>query len=125
LKIGSICAWLLKSRSRSSPEVITALAWKRSAPTSTVTVGCARRLWYQSGLLGAPAGGSQEKHRRVGELSADLAAIGAKFLDYALVEFAHLGHGCTLLMGGDLSLASLGDALRSPKRWGRESIQNS
>src|SRR5437879_9719107 len=31
-----------------------ALASKRSGPISTVTLGCLRRLWYQSGLSGEP-----------------------------------------------------------------------
>src|ERR1022692_1881217 len=43
------------SSSRSPPVSTVAVTPKRSVPTSTVASGGATRLWYQSGLVGAPA----------------------------------------------------------------------
>src|SRR5712692_9437142 len=42
------------SWSRSPPVITAPSASYCSVPTSTVTRGCATRLWYQSGFVGAP-----------------------------------------------------------------------
>jgi hypothetical protein len=46
---------LLQIWSRSSPSAIRARTGIVSVPTSIEASGCAVRLWYQSGLLSAPA----------------------------------------------------------------------
>src|SRR3954467_581905 len=51
---GTFSTCVRKRRSRSSPAASLATAAIVSVPTSIVTFGLARRLWYQSGLVGAP-----------------------------------------------------------------------
>src|SRR6266567_4250985 len=53
--MGIWAVWRSNRRWRSSPAVTVALTRKRSLPTSTVASGCAIKLWYHAGCLGAPA----------------------------------------------------------------------
>ena len=53
-KFGLWAACCAKSRSRSAPSVTLARPSNVSRPTSTVTTGFARRLWYHAGWVGAP-----------------------------------------------------------------------
>ena len=99
---------------------------KVSVPTSTVARGLATRLWYQSGLVGAPAleantascspsaqvhdrcrpllsclrsGGREQQERGPGELTSHLAARRAEFLDDLLVPVVVLAHRSSFLGG--------------------------
>jgi hypothetical protein len=53
-KFGLVAARCANSRSRSAPSVTLAHASNVSPPTSTVTAGCASRLWYHAGWVGDP-----------------------------------------------------------------------
>src|ERR1035437_5723765 len=47
------------------------------------------------GFAALGAFGREEHHRRAGELTADLAAIGAELLDHFVVELGHRRHSMT------------------------------
>src|SRR6266702_2324734 len=112
--MGIWAAWRSNRRWRSSPAVTVALTRKRSLPTSTVAAGCASKLWYHAGCLGAPAneaitvsgvhqgfryrpttsgaGHRQEQHGHIGELPAHLPLIRAEFTNHALIEIMQFRH---------------------------------
>ena len=98
-----------------------------SVPTSIWACGFATRLWYQSGLLSAPAleaktaqssptcwyiigltrsapalgaGGMQQQQRRALEIAADPAGIGAKFFDDLVIPVRH----GVILASGDVQI---------------------
>src|SRR5208282_4286444 len=51
------------------------------------------------GFAALGAFGREEHHRRAGELTGDLAAIGAELLDHFVVELGHRRHGMTPRLG--------------------------